>query len=90
MFTIGRPHNDIHINASNVSSFKSNSAITLHPNMFGKSTFTYCCVCQAEVAVIAESKLQELLEFGSVYYSAKIGVMLCYYLQIATIVFCDM
>jgi hypothetical protein len=32
--------------------------ITLHPILFGKSTFTYRCACQAEVAVSAESKLQ--------------------------------
>ena len=34
--------------------------------MFGKSTFTYSRACQAEVAVGAKSKLQGLLEFGSV------------------------
>ena len=66
-------------------------AITLHPVMFGKSTFTCSCACQTKVAVCVKSKLLELLEFGSVCLeSAKIGGQLCCYLQIATIVFCDM
>jgi hypothetical protein len=57
--------------------------------MFGKPTFTYSSACQAEVAVSAESKLQEFLEFGSVCNSAKIEVQLCFCLQIATTKPCD-
>ena len=38
----------------------------------------------------AESKLQELLEFGSVGYSVEMGVQLCFHLQISAVVFCDM
>jgi hypothetical protein len=34
------------------------SAITLHPILFGKSTFTYSVACQAEVVVSVELKLQ--------------------------------
>ena len=33
-------------------------AIILHPNLFGKSTFTYSCACKAKVASSVESKLQ--------------------------------
>ena len=42
-----------------ISSFKfqSTSAITFHPILSGKFTFTYSCVCRAEVAANAESKL---------------------------------
>ena len=58
--------------------------------MIGKSTFTYSCVRQAEVAVSAESQLQELLEFGSVCQSANIGVQICLCSQTTTTVFCDM
>jgi hypothetical protein len=36
---------------------QSTSAITLHPILFGKSTLTYSCACQAEVVVSAKSKL---------------------------------
>ena len=46
--------------------FQSNFAITLHPILFGNSTLTYSCACQAKVVVSAKSELQELLESGSV------------------------
>ena len=63
------------------------------PNLFGKSTLTWTSTCQAEVAIRAASKLQSqncriiVLEFESVCESAKIGVQLYSYLQIAIIVF---
>ena len=76
--------------------FQSNFAVTLHPIMFGKSTFTHSSSgFPAEVAVSAESrlqiesKLQKLLEFENKCSSAKIGVHLQFYRQIAAIVFYD-
>ena len=47
----------LNINASNVSSFIRLFAIILHPIVFGKSTFTYSCACQADVVVSVESRL---------------------------------
>ena len=62
-------------NASNVSNFnRLMRSILFHLNLLGKSSFTYSCACQAKVPISAESKLQELLDFGSVYWSAKIEV----------------
>ena len=58
IFFIQRPHDDTRINASKCFKFQSTFAITLHPILFGKSTFTYSRACQAEVAVIAKSKLK--------------------------------
>jgi hypothetical protein len=40
--------------------------------------------------VLAKPELHELLEFENVCQSAKIGVQICLYLQIATIIVCDM
>ena len=57
IFSIGRPHNDTRINASKCFKFRSTSAITLHPKVFGKSMFTYSGACQAKVALSVESKL---------------------------------
>jgi hypothetical protein len=36
-------------------------AITLQPILFGDSTFTYSCACQAEVAASAESELHVVI-----------------------------
>lgn len=47
-------------------------------------------ICSQRQVEVAESKLQELLEFGSVGYSVEIEVQLCFHLQIAAAVFCDM
>ena len=92
ILSIRRPHNDTCINVSNISSF----------NWLLQSLFTQFCLenPNSHITVfvnpklqscwdkVAELKLQELLEFGSVCSSAKIGVQRCFYLQIAaTIVF---
>ena len=93
IFSIKRAHNDTCISASNVSSFNrlKRSLFTQinlenprsHIIVFANQS---CSQCRVKVA---ESKLQELLEFENVCQSAKIGIQLCFYLQIATIIFCD-
>ena len=89
IFSIGRPHDDTHINASNVfSSF----------NQLLQSLFTQLCLenPRSHIGVLAKLKLQSVpsptcksywnLEVSRV---SKIGVQLCLYLQIAGTVFCD-
>ena len=97
IFSIGRPHTDTRINASNVSSF----------NRTLRSPFTQSCLenPRSHIAALVsqpklqsvpsrdcrsiESKLQKLLEFENKCSSAKIGVHLQFYRQIAAIVFYD-
>ena len=95
IFSIRRLHSDTRINASNVSSF-NRLLWLLFTQLCLKNSWSHVVVLaklklqsMPSRSCIVKSKLQGLLEFGSVCYSVKIGVQLCFYLQIADIVFCD-
>ena len=95
IFSIGRPHYDTRINASNVSSL----------NRFMQSLFTQCCLenPQSHIVVLAKPKLQLVLnrnckvEIAGVIWNLEVSARVprlesnnFYYLQIATTVLCNM
>ena len=64
--------------------FQSTSTITLHPIKFGKSTFTYSCACQAEVAMSVESKLQSwnCKSYWNLKVSTRVAILESNYVSI--------
>ena len=89
IFSIGRPHNDTRINAFNVSSFNRNFAITLHPTLFGKSTFTYSCVLPSRSCSQCRVEVAGVIGIWKCMLECQDWSPPMYLLQIAAILFCD-